>query len=78
MNQSNHIMQGANPCPHFLRLRVKKLWVKVRRKDYLMNTVYDFERAFEEMMDEALNKLSPEAFEKLKDSISMILSDYEE
>lgn len=43
-----------------------------------MNTVYDFERAFEEMMDEALNKLSPEAFEKLKDSISMILSDYEE
>lgn len=43
-----------------------------------MKTLYEFETAFQEMMDEALNALSPEQFEKLKDSVSMILSDYEE
>lgn len=43
-----------------------------------MKTLYEFETAFQEMMDEALNTLSPEQFEKLKDSVSMILSDYEE
>ena len=43
-----------------------------------MNTLYDFETAFQELMDTALNKLTPNQFEKLKDSISMILEDYEE
>jgi len=43
-----------------------------------MQTLYDFETAFTELMDEALNVLSPEMFEKLKDSVSMILSDYED
>ena len=42
-----------------------------------MKTLYDFELAFEELMDKALNDLSPEQFEKFKDSVSMILSDYE-
>ena len=42
-----------------------------------MKNLYDFETEFEEMMDEALNELSPEQFEKLKDSISMVLADYE-
>ena len=43
-----------------------------------MKTLYDFENAFQQMMDNALNVLSPEQFEKLKDSVSMILEDYEE
>lgn len=42
-----------------------------------MKTLYDFETAFEEMMDSALKALSPEQFEKFKDSISVILEDYE-
>ena len=42
-----------------------------------MQTLYEFETAFEELMDDALNKLSPEQFEKFKDSVSMILEDYE-
>lgn len=43
----------------------------------IVKTLYDFETAFEELMDTALNVLSPEQFEKLKDSVSMILEDYE-
>lgn len=43
-----------------------------------MKTLYDFETAIQELMDEALSTLSPEQFEKLKDSVSMILSCYEE
>lgn len=42
-----------------------------------MGTLYEFEVAFQDMMDDALNKLSPAQFEKLKDSISMIMDDYE-
>ena len=42
-----------------------------------MKTLYDFTNAFEELMDEALNDLSPESFERFKDSVSMILDDYE-
>lgn len=43
-----------------------------------MKTLYEFETAFQELMDTALNTLSPEQFEKLKDSVLMILEDYEE
>ena len=43
-----------------------------------MKTLYEFENAFSELMDEALNVLSPAQFEKLKDSVEMILEDYEE
>jgi len=43
-----------------------------------MKTLYDFETAFEELMDAALNTLSNEQFEKFKDSVSMILEDYEQ
>lgn len=42
-----------------------------------MKTLYDFTSAFEELMDNALNELSPESFERFKDSVSMILDDYE-
>lgn len=43
-----------------------------------MKTLYDFETAFSELMDTALSTLSPEQFERFKDSVSMILEDYEE
>lgn len=43
-----------------------------------MQTLNDFKIAFTEMMDEALNVLTPEQFEKLKESISRILKDYGE
>jgi len=43
-----------------------------------MKTLYEFETAFQELMDTALNILSPSQFEQLKDSVSMILNDYEE
>ena len=41
-----------------------------------MKTLYEFENAFTELMDEALNALSPTQFEKLKNSVSMILGEY--
>ena len=41
-----------------------------------MKTLYEFENAFTELIDEALNVLSPAQFEKLKDSVSMILGEY--
>lgn len=43
-----------------------------------MKTLYEFETAFEELMDRALNTLTPKAFDNFKDSITMILEDYEE
>ena len=43
-----------------------------------MKTLYDFDSAFENLMDEALNILSPKAFKKFIDDINMMLSDYEE
>lgn len=43
-----------------------------------MKTRYDFEKSIEELLDEALNTLSPDSFRGLLDSISMILEDYEE
>ena len=43
-----------------------------------MKTCYEFADAFEELMDDALNTLSPEEFEQLKDSIDMILMSYED
>lgn len=42
-----------------------------------MKTRYDFEEEFTELMDQALNTLSPEQFEQLKDSIDIILATYE-
>lgn len=39
--------------------------------------LYEFENAFEELLDKALNELAPETFDKLLDSISMIVCDYE-
>lgn len=50
---------------------------KLTKRSVIMNTVYDFETAISELIDKALNCLSPEEFEKLKDSVSMILSNYE-
>lgn len=41
-----------------------------------MKTLYEFENAFTELMDEALNALSPAQFEKLKDSVQTILEEY--
>lgn len=41
-------------------------------------TLYEFDTEFEELMDKALNELSPKQFEKFLDDISMIISDYED
>ena len=41
-------------------------------------TLYEYETDFEELMDSALNDLSPSEFNKFLDSISMILADYED
>ena len=43
-----------------------------------VKTLYDYTSEFEELMDSACSALSPDAFEKFKDNIQMILSDYEE
>ena len=43
-----------------------------------MKTVYDFENDVTELLDKALNELSPAEFDKLKDDIRTILSDYGE
>ncbi len=49
-----------------------------RKKGGIMKSKYDFEEAVEELLDEALNTLSPDSFRGLLDSISMILVNYEE
>lgn len=43
-----------------------------------VKTSYEYECTIEEILDDALNKLSHEAFERLLDGISMMLADYEE
>lgn len=44
----------------------------------MSKTKHDYEMDFEKLMDDALNNLSPEAFRGFMDSITMILSDYED
>ena len=39
--------------------------------------LYDFDEQFTELMDKAVNELSPELFEKFLDDITIILADYE-
>jgi predicted Zn-dependent protease with MMP-like domain len=41
-------------------------------------TLYEFDNEFEELMDQALNDLSPKQFAKFLDDISMMLADYED
>ncbi len=41
-------------------------------------TLYDFDNEFEELMDQAVNDLSPKQFTKFLDDISMMLTDYED
>jgi hypothetical protein len=40
-------------------------------------TRYDFDIKFEQLMDRAKEELSPKAFNKFLDDISMMLADYE-
>lgn len=39
-------------------------------------TLYEFDSAFENLMDKAVNDLSPKQFKRFIDDISMMLSDY--
>lgn len=41
-------------------------------------TSYEYINKIEEILDDALNKLSPEAFRKLLDNLNMALEDYED
>lgn len=41
-------------------------------------TLYEFDNAFEELMDRALNDLSQKQFAKFLDDISMMVADYED
>ena len=41
-------------------------------------SLYEFDRSFEELLDDALNELSPKQFAQFLDDISMILSDYDD
>jgi len=41
-------------------------------------TIYDFDNKFEDLMDQAVNDLSPKQFVKFLDDISMMLADYED
>ena len=50
---------------------------KLTKRSVIMNTVYDFETAISELMDKALNKLSSNEFEVLKDRVSVILTEYD-
>ena len=44
----------------------------------MIPTKEQLEDEFEELMDSACSALSPDAFEKFKDNIQMILGDYED
>jgi len=41
-----------------------------------MKTVCDYESEIDELLDEALNELSPEEYDRLLDSVSMSLVDH--
>ena len=41
-------------------------------------TLYEVDNAFEDLMDKAVNDLSPKQFKQFMDDISMMLSDYED
>lgn len=40
-------------------------------------TLYEFDEQFSELMDKAVNELSPKLFAKFLDDITLILADYE-
>lgn len=40
-------------------------------------TSYEYVNKISEILDDALNKLSPEAFKRLLDNVSMMIEDYE-
>ena len=44
----------------------------------MSKTKYDYECDFEDLLDSALNDLSPNGFAGLLDSISMMIADYED
>lgn len=44
---------------------------------YVPMTRYEYGYEFQELLDKALNELSPEVFDALLDDIGMILCDYE-
>ena len=46
-----------------------------RKEDEM--TSYEYADKISEILDDALNKLSPEAFKRLLDNVSMLLEDYE-
>ena len=52
--------------------------VLTQKGERMSKTKYDYEYEFEELMDSALNELSPKSFSGLVDSISMMLEDYTE
>lgn len=41
-------------------------------------TSYEYAMKINDILDDALNKLSKDAFEKLLDDVSMMLEDYED
>ena len=41
-------------------------------------TLYELDNEFEELMDRAVNDLSPKQFTRFLDDISMMLADYED
>ena len=41
-------------------------------------SIYEFDSEFEELMDKALNKLSPRDFKTFLDHIDQIIADYQE
>lgn len=41
-------------------------------------TLAHFEFAFEDLMEDALNSLSPAQFERFKDNIQFVLEDYDD
>lgn len=41
-------------------------------------TLYEFDSEFEELMNAAVNDLSPKQFTRFLDDISMMLADYED
>lgn len=41
-------------------------------------TCYEYVSQIEDILDDALSKLSPDGFARVLDSIQMILADYEE
>ena len=61
-------------CGHIERDRDSEIGTSMKTN----KTLYDFVSEFERLMDDALDSLSPDIFDRFKDNILKFIEDYED